>query len=131
MENIQIHVTDKKIGNISVSSQMTHAIVLARSGLQTLTSRQQVRQIFLANHVLHGCPPRHVLLATTGWRTLADHLGDSSLVLRSSDSVRLPRPRKNYLKASPLYMSFSLFNSLPHDLRQNPTNAKIRTFFYS
>ena len=95
------------IGNISVSSQTPHAIVLARSGLQTLTSRRQVRQISLANCVLHGCLPRHVLLATTGWRTLADHLGDSSLVLRSSDSVRLPRPRKNCLKASLPYTCLS------------------------
>ena len=72
-------------------------LFLPSLAFKTLTSRRQARQISLANRVLHGLVPRHVLLATTGWRTLADHLGDSSLVLRSSDSARLPRPRKNCL----------------------------------
>ena len=115
------------IANISPASHTPHNIILARAGLQTLVSRRQVLQISFANRVLHGCLPRHILLATTSWRPA--ELSPQTMVLRSCDNVRLPRPKKNCLKTSPLYVSFSLFNALPSELKKNQTKAKVLAFF--
>ena len=42
------------IGNISLSLQTPHDVILARAGLQTLTSRRQVHPVALANRVRSG-----------------------------------------------------------------------------
>ena len=117
------------IANVSPASHTPHNIILARAGLQTLVSPRQVLQISFANRVLHGCLPRHILLATTSWRPA--ELSPQTMVLRSCDNVRLPRPKKNCLKTSPLFVFFSLFSALPSELKKNLTKAKVRAFFFT
>ncbi len=91
------------------------AILLSRAGLESLIARADVRLAKFAVRFLNGRVPNHMSEAMQHWQQ--SELSSRVLTLRQPPGSRLPRPSKNILRSSPLYQAFSLWNSLPLDIR--------------
>ena len=98
------------ISNISLSSDVPNDIILALAVLQSLEARCRIEQAVFAFRFFHGGSlPSHLKSGLAHW--LKDKPPAASSLCNASHS-RLPRPRQNALKFSPLYMCLSLWNSL-------------------
>ena len=58
--------------------------------------------------------PRHLRVGLANWFAAKPA---ATSCLRNADHFRLPRPCKNILKSSPLYLSLSLWNNLSPDAK--------------
>ena len=86
-----------------------HDITLARAGFQSLEAHRRIEQAVFAFWFFYGGSlPSRLKSGLAHW--LKDKPPAASL--RNASHFRLPRPRKNALKSSPLYMCLSLWNRL-------------------
>ena len=68
--------------------------------------------------------PSHLVSVFNTWSYMSA-LPTSSMSLRSSQSgIRLPRPRTNMMRHSPLYVAFSTWNSLPTEAKISRARVK-------
>ena len=112
------------ISNISALSDTPHDILLARAGLQPLSRRRHIEQAVFAFRFVSGCSlPRHIQLLSH-WLSAKP---SAACRLRNADSIRLPRPKKNVLKASPLYISLSIWNNLSSDAKSSKSPRGLRS----
>ena len=112
------------ISNISALSDTPHDILLARAGLQPLSRRRHIEQAVFAFRFVSGCSlPRHIQLLSH-WLSAKP---SATCRLRNADSIRLPRPKKNVLKASPLYISLSIWNNLSSDAKSSKSPRGLRS----
>ena len=127
LELLQRH-TAQLISNIPARSDTPHAIILPRAGLQSLDARRDVELAVLAYKFIHRQLPNHLLANFSHWLDKPAR----SRSLRSSNSIRLPRPRRALLKSSPLYLSlFSLWNSLPASAKDCASSRGLRSSLLS
>ena len=115
------------ITNIAPCSDTPHSIVLAKAGLEPLSTRRKADLAVLAYKFVHQQLPDHLLDGFGHWLTKPAR----SRCLRSSDLIRLPRPRRAILKSSPLYLSFSLWNSLPSSAKECSSSRSLRSLLLS
>ena len=93
------------ISNISALSDTPHDILLARAGLHPLSRRRHIEQAVFAFRFVSGCSlPRHIQLLSH-WLSAKP---SAACRLRNADSIRLPRPKKNVLKASRRFAGLSV-----------------------
>ena len=118
----------KLIANVPYSATMPHDLLLARAGLPTLESRRFAEQAVLAYHLANGGEslPRHLRVGLAHWFAAKPA---ATSCLRNADHFRLPWPRKNILKSSPLYLSLSLWNNLSSDAKSCKSPRGLRSFF--
>ena len=110
--------------NISAFSDTPHDILLARAGLQPLSRRRHIEQAVFAFRFVSGCSlPRHIQLLSH-WLSAKP---PAACRLRNADSIRLARPKKNVLKASPLYISLSIWNNLSSDAESSKSPRGLRS----
>ena len=114
------------ISNISPSADIPREIVLARAGLPTMDSRRKASQVRLAQAAVRGRLPDHLLGTFSSWTVPAS---THSMPQRSHQIIRLPRPKKEIQRRSPLYCAFTLWNSLPADLQRVPNWNSLIKFF--
>ena len=114
------------IANISPSADIPREIVLARAGLPTMASRRKASQVRLAQAAVRGRLPDHLLGTFSSWTVPASI---HSMPQRSRQILRLPRPKKEIQRRSPLYSAFTLWNSLPVDLQKLPSWNSLTNFF--
>ncbi len=115
--------------HLPADSNTAHDIILARAGLTTLLSRRKVQITLFAHRFLAYRQPCHLLTALSHWLpTCATTTATNDRTLRNSNNLRLPRPKKNCLKRSPLYLSFSTWNSLPDSLKSAPSKQTLSEF---
>ena len=92
-----------------------HNILLARAGLQPLEDRRRIELAVFAFRFVHGGGlPRNLLQGLAHWQSAKPQ---ATARLHNVAQIRLPRPHKNILKVSPLYMYFSVWNGLSNDAR--------------
>ena len=115
------------ISGIAPRSDTPHAIILARAGLEPLRARHDAELAVLAYKFIHQLLPDHLLDTFSHW--LAKPARSRSL--RNSSSIRLPRPHRTALKLSPLYLSFSLWNSLPASTKECTSSRALRSSLLS
>ena len=98
--------------------------------LVKLRSRRLTEQAVFAFRFGNGgnSLPRHLVLGLAHW--LSSKPAAASR-LRNADDFRLPRPRKNILKSSPLYLSLSFWNSLPPGAKSSKSPRGLRSFLSS
>ena len=115
------------ITRLSSSSYVSHDVLLARAGFQTLGRRRQVAQAVFCCRALAGRLPQHLQSAVSAWLPApsAHHMS------QRNTSMLLPRPQKNIMKNSPFYVAFSQWNSLPSSLTNAPTRASLSSYFSS
>ena len=99
------------------SSDIPHDILLARAGIPTLLSRRQVAQVKLAFTATRGLLPAHLQATFSSWTVPSS----SHAMAPRNPCIRLPRPRKDTQRKSPFYSTFSLWNSLPKNYRDQRT----------
>ena len=118
------------IAKICQLSHTDHNIILARAGLQPLSRSRQYWQALFTHRLLSGAQPGHLLAVLADWLP-SPSARPSSMPLRNQACLRLPRPKKNILKSSPLYVSFSLWNSLSSSALSNPSDraSKLKDIF--
>ena len=97
------------ITGILPRSDTPHAVLLARAGLEDLSSRGKLAQATFAYRMVHDNLPEHL---QTYLNSVRLHRSALSRSLRNSNSVHLPRARKSVLLSSPLYVCSSTWNSL-------------------
>ena len=68
----------------------------------------------------------HLLGTFSSWTVPASI---HSMLQRSRQILRLPRPKKEIQRRSPLYSAFTLWNSLPVDLQKLPSWNSLTNFF--
>ena len=117
------------ISNTRLSAHLPHQLLLARAGLEPLKVRRQVAQALFVRRLLSGRLPPHLQVATDPWILLQPQRRGHSMDLRNGGCLRLPRPKKTVLKLSPLYSSFSIWNSLPQPVRSSPSRDQFLAFF--
>lgn len=115
------------VTRLSPSADVNHDVLLARAGLQSLSSRRQAEQAKFCYRAIAGRLPLHLQSAVSAWLPAPS----AHQMARREASVRLPRPQKNVLKKSPFYAAFSSWNSLPFSLRSSATLASLRSHFSS
>ena len=117
------------ITGISPSDKVSAEILLARAGLQSLSVRQKVAQAKFVFTLLQGKQPDHLCNSLQHW--LPDSSSQSGIrkALRDQHLLRLPLPKKNALKTSPLYLSFSTWNTFPLSIRCSPSRDEVTSFF--
>ena len=95
---------------------MPQDLLLARAGLPTLESRRFAEQAEFSYCLANGGEslPRHLRVGLANWFAAKPA---ATSCLRNADHFRLPWPRKNILKSSPLYLSLSLWNNLSPDAK--------------
>ena len=124
LEKVQRRVA-RLICNIHPSSDTPHDVLLARAGLPTLETRRHIEQAVFAFRFFHGGSlPQHLLMGLSHWLAAKPPATSS---LRNASDFRLPRPRKNILKASPLYLSLSLWNNLSSDAKSSKSPRGLRS----
>ena len=69
----------------------------------------------MAYKIVHLSPPPHLVPLAQQW--LASHKNGQRIALRNKLSIRLPRPKTDYLKRSPFYASLSEWNKLAQYLK--------------
>ena len=117
------------ISSTGLSAGVSHPLLLARAGLEPLKARRQVAQALFVRRLLLGRQPQHLRASTSRWLSLQVERRGHSMALRNEDCLRLPRPKKTVLKLSPLYSSFSVWNSLPQSARSSPSRDQFLSFF--
>ena len=117
------------ITGISPDDDIPREIVLARAGLDSLCTRRKVAQVRFAWQLLQGKQPQHLLDTMSHWLQAQTDKSSTRKSLRDQLHVRLPLPKKNVLKLSPLYLSFSAWNSLPETIRSSPSHIAVSSFF--
>ena len=66
LESIQRRAA-RLISGILLPSHLPHAVILARVGLPTLSSRRHVEQVVFAHNFVHGSLPNHLLDCLGHW----------------------------------------------------------------
>ena len=89
-------------------SSTPHDILLAHAGVATLASRRKASEVSLAFKFFNNLLPPHIQMLFSNFTTTTE----KRTSLRSKLCVRLPRPRTEYLKRSPLYLCLSEWNKL-------------------
>ena len=69
----------------------------------------------MAYKIVHLSLPPHLVPLAQQW--LASHKNGQRIALRNKLSIRLPRPKTDYLKRSPFYASLSEWNKLAQYLK--------------
>ena len=110
LESVQRRAA-RLITGLPRSSDTPHDILLARAGLSSLSSRREGFLGRFAAQCINHLIPSHIRDSFPSWFALPKPARCRSL--RNSSAVRLPRAKKTYLKKSPFYLSFALWNSLP------------------
>ena len=87
----------------------------ASSGLTPLESRRKFIRAVMAYKIVHLSLPPHLVPLAQQW--LASHKNGQRTALRNKLSIRLPRPKTDYLKRSPFYASLSEWNKLAQYLK--------------
>ena len=126
LEMVQRRVA-RLISNLPRTSNpdVPHNILLARAGLQPLEDRRRIELAVFAFRFVHGGGlPRHLLQGLAHWLSAKPQ---ATARLRNAAQIRLPRPHKNVLKVSPLYMSFSVWNGLSNDARDCKSPRGLRS----
>ncbi len=113
---------------VAPRSELPHAIILARAGFATLHSRRRLQQAIFVYKFLNRALPEHVLDSLQHWPSAKS---DRALSLRNAAHLLLPRPKKNVLSSSPLYIAFSTWNNLPSDIRCAKTLSSLRSLLTS
>ena len=103
------------ITGISPLADVSRDLLLARAGLCTLEARRNASLAFFVNRLLTDRLPQHLRNVTNAWLSSPPNLRRS--VRRASFILALPKPKKECLRRSPLYMSFCLWNKVMVDLR--------------
>ena len=106
------------ITGTKLSDELPHAILLARAGLEQLRVRRQLSLLVLARR-LRRDPPRAPAHLVSLFQTFSGSAPSSTTMSLRSVSVRLPRPRTELFRRSPLYLAFSLQNSLPESVKSS------------
>ena len=109
------------------SSDLPHALVLARAGVQTLKERRKINQARFCARTLarRDSWPPHMAEALSPWLTTpANH----SMTLRGN-AVRLPRPKTEVMRKSPFYTAFLTWNTLPPNLQDSPNLNSLKLYF--
>ena len=129
LEKIQRRAA-RLISNVPHTTDTPHNLLLARAGLQSLRSRRLIEQAVFAFRFVNGgnSLPRHLVLGLAHWFSSKPAAASR---LRNADDFRLPRPRKNILKSSPLYLSLSFWNSLPPGAKSSKSPRGLRSFLSS
>ena len=96
-------------------SDTPHDLLLARSGLTTLESRRKFIRAVMAHKIVHLSLPPHLVPLAQQW--IASYKNGQRTALRNKLSIRLPRPKTDYLKRSPFYASLSEWNKLAQYLK--------------
>ena len=96
-------------------SDTPHDLLLARSGLTPLESRRKFIRAVMAHKIVHLSLPPHLVPLAQQW--IASHKNGQPTALRNKLSIRLPRPKTDYLKRSPFYASLSEWNKLAQYLK--------------
>ena len=117
------------ISNTCLPVHLPYQLLLAQAGLEPLKVRRQVAQALFVRRLLSGRLPPHLQVATDPWILLQSQSRGHSMDLRNGGCLRLPRPKKTVLKLSPLYSSFSIWNSLPQPVRSSPSCDQFLPFF--
>ena len=110
--------------NVPSSSQISqdHDILLRRAGLQLISIRRKLRQAMFCFKYFKDFHPEHLKLAKDNWLP-APSCRCHTMEHRSS-TLRLPKPKKNILKNSPFYCTFSTWNSRPEQIRASPASLR-------
>ena len=103
------------ITGISPLADVSRDLLLARAGLCTLEARRNASLAFFVKRLLTDRLPQHLRNVTNAWLSSPPNLRRS--VRRASFILALPKPKKECLRRSPLYMSFCLWNKVMVDLR--------------
>ena len=116
---IHTHIKDSSntgtyIG-ISPVADVSRDLLLARAGLCTLEARRNASLAFFVKRLHTDRLPQHLRNVTNAWLSSPPNLRRS--VRRASFILALPKPKKEFLRRSPLYMSFCLWNKVMVDLR--------------
>ncbi len=118
------------IAGICPADNVPSTIILARAGLDNLMARRNVAQAKFTLRLLQGKQPPHLLDAVRhNWLDENSHKSGTRQSLRDQHLLRLPKPNKNALKHSPLYISFSAWNTLPKHIRSSPSRDAVISFF--
>ncbi len=104
---------------------VTHELLLARAGLPALAPRRALAKIIFCRRYFSTRLPDHLLGILEEWLPGNEK---HAMIRRRPFSVRLPRPKKNVLKKSPLYLSFSLWNSIPAPIQTSPTTTTLTQY---
>ena len=116
------------VTGIRPSSDIPNSILLARAGLQPLSTRRHIEQaVFAFRFVLGSSLPHHLHLGLSHWLTAKPAAASR---LRNAGDIRLPRPHKNILKTSPLYLSLSLWNSLSPEARASKSPRGLKSLLF-
>ena len=99
------------IAGLYVRHQTPNDVLLARAGVSSLQQRRQGQQLLFASQCFNDRIPAHLKEGLPHW--FASSKSARAQSLRNCASFRLPRAKKNYLKSSPFYLSFSAWNALP------------------
>ncbi len=110
------------------SRETTHELLLARAGLPSLSSRRKIELAVFAYKFLRRLTPEHLSVGLDHWTTTKPERAAS---LRNVNAIRLPRPKKSILKHSPLYLSMSLWNSLPPQATSASSSHSLRSIMSS
>ncbi len=102
-------------------------LLLARAGIQPLCVRRSAAQAKFCLQAIKRRLPVHLQEVVNSWFPSPS----SHNMTQRRASLRLPRPKKNVLRFSPLYSAFSTWNSLPLSLKERPSTAAINAYFNS
>ena len=111
----------RRISGVSPQSDTPRPILLSRAGLSELSARRSAQLALFCHRFLSRTLPSHFsdFISDLWLPTKSVH----SSFLCSASSLCLPRPHKAALKQSPLYLSFSFWNSLSKDLQSSSFSA--------
>ena len=112
---LQNLLTQMPLKNFAIALNQKHYLLLARSGLKPLESRRKFIRAVMAYKIVHLSLPPHLVPLAQQW--LASHKNGQRIALRNKLSIRLPRPKTDYLKRSPFYASLSEWNKLAQYLK--------------
>ena len=113
------------ISGLPVRSDTPHDIILARAGLQPLSSRRLVEQVVFAFRFLNETLPDHLLDNLQHWNSSKPARATS---LRNARKIRLPRAKKAVMKRSPFYLSMSALNDCSDEVLSAVSPKSLRHF---
>ncbi len=89
-----------------------HALILARAGIQLLSVRRKIAQAQFVRKMLMHRLPDHLMDAVRNWLPPKEPATPERRLRQSKIKIRLPRPRTNSLKHSPIYSASTVWHKL-------------------
>ncbi len=115
----------------STGVDVPHDIILARAGLQLMTSRRKTAQALFVRRLLLHRLPEHLMEAVSNWLPSNGNTTSTPTLRQSNIKLKQPRPKKNCLKYSPVYSASAVWHILLKHTQSVvlPSNLCIISYF--